>query len=291
MNALLDVGWSLYPSVVIGMCLWTVLYVLAIRRGRPTPLVQQIAFHTGTLAGLLALISPLDELGDRYLFSAHMVQHLLLMFVTAPLWLAGSPGWLVEKIIPRRWIASVRRLTSLTPAFLVFVGVMWFWHIPSIFELAQENEPIHIIEHLTFLGAALMGWWPVFAPETPKLPRPESPALILYTFLLALPCTGLAALLTFATAPLYPFYGQVPHIFGLNALQDQHLGGLLMWLPTHMILLLALGITFWKWFRDSSRQAGPNLIPLILGVRIWKIRMFTCLHPVFGRSCWPLGWY
>ena len=83
---------------------------------------------------------------------------------------------------------------------------------------------------------------------------------MLYLFLLAVPCTALAAILTFAHTPLYPFYVTAPHPFGMDALQDQHLGGLLMWLPTHMFLLLALGITFLKWFAESDRQSEPELI-------------------------------
>ena len=250
--------WTWYPSVVIGFSLWTLLYTW-VNRGRHTPLMPQIAFHLGTLAGLLALVSPLDELGDEYLFSAHMVQHLLLMFVTAPLWLIGTPGWLVEGIIPNGLDGVVKRLASPTSAFVAFVSVMWFWHIPAVYEIAQESEAIHIFEHLTFIGAALIGWWPVMGAEKSRFPKPEPPVRMLYLFLLAIPCTALAAILTFARTPMYPFYVTAPRIYGLSALQDQNLGGLLMWLPTHMFLLLALGITFLRWFAGSNRKARQGL--------------------------------
>ncbi|MGD8404882.1 MAG: cytochrome c oxidase assembly protein [Anaerolineales bacterium] len=260
MNELLQIGWTWYPSVVIGFSLWTVFYVLA-NRSKQTPWWQQAAFHLGTLAGLLALFSPLDELGDEYLFSAHMVQHLLLMFVTAPLWLLGTPGWLVDGIIPERLDKLVKRLASPLSAFVAFVGVLWFWHVPAIYELAQESEAIHIFEHLSFIGAALIGWCPVAGAETSRLPKPAPPVRMLYLFLLTVPCTALAAILTFAGTPMYPFYVTAPHIFGLDALQDQHLGGLLMWLPTHMFLLLAIGITFLRWFIDSGRKSRQNFEP------------------------------
>lgn len=259
MTSLFEVGWTWYPSVVIGFSIWTILYMLA-NRGRHTPFLQQIAFHLGTFAGLLALVSPLDELGDEYLFSAHMVQHLLLMFVTAPLWLIGTSGWLVDRIIPKKLDKLVKQLASPLSAFVAFVGVMWFWHIPAAYEMAQESEAIHIFEHLTFIGAALIGWWPVIGAESSRIPKPAPPVRMLYLFLLAVPCTALAAILTFAHTPLYPFYMTAPHIFGLDALQDQHLGGLLMWLPTHLFLLLAIGITFFKWFEDSDQQAKQNLM-------------------------------
>lgn len=253
--------WSWYPSVVIGFSLWTLLYLWANRR-KHTPLALQIAFHLGTLTGLLALVSPLDALGDEYLFSAHMVQHLLLMFVTAPLWLIGTSGWLVDGIIPKRLDGLVRRLASPMSAFVAFVSVMSFWHIPSVYEIAQESEAVHIFEHLSFIGCALIGWWPVAGAEASRIPKPEPPVRMLYLFLLAVPCTALSAILTFANTPLYPYYITAPHIFGLDALQDQRLGGLLMWLPTHMVLLLALGITFLKWFLDSDRKAAKEFATL-----------------------------
>jgi len=260
MNGLLlhgEPGWTWYPSVVIGFSLWTLLYMWA-NRGRHTPLIQQVAFHLGTLVGLLALVSPLDELGDEYLFSAHMLQHLLLMFVTAPLWLLGTSGWLVDGIIPKRLDKLVKRLAGPMSAFVAFVGVLWFWHIPAIYEIAQESEAVHIFEHLSFIGAALIGWWPVIGTETSRIPKPAPPVRMLYLFLLAVPCTALAAILTYAKTPLYPFYLTAPRMYGLSALQDQHLGGLLMWLPTHMFLLLALGITFLRWFASSSRKADQD---------------------------------
>jgi len=254
MNELMNVNWTWYPSVLIGFSIWTALYALAIRNGGKTPLFQQVAFHTGTLIGLVALVSPLDELGDEYLFSAHMVQHLLLMFGTAPLWVIGTPGWLVDRIIPKGWTQFVKWLTSPTVAFAAFTFAMFVWHIPFLYEKAQEREALHIFEHLTYFGSGLIGWWPVMGAKTSRISKPDSPARMLYLFLLSIPCTALGALLTLAHTPFYSFYVSTPHPFGLDALQDQHLGGLLMWMPTHMFLLLALGITFLKWFTKSERH-------------------------------------
>ena len=253
MNAFFQVGWSLYPSVLIGFGVLTLLYAW-VNRGQHTPLLQQLIFHLGTLVGLLALVSPLDEMGDEFLFSAHMIQHLLLIFVTVPLWLIGTPSFLVDEIIPKPLEKSVRLLLAPLPAFLLFTSVIWFWHIPAIYEAAQESETIHVLEHLCFISAALIGWWPVLGPRSRKIPKPDAPLRLLYLFLLAIPCTSLAALLTFADTPLYPFYVSAPHIFGMEVLQDQRLGGLLMWLPTHMILLTALGFTFFTWFNNHEKE-------------------------------------
>jgi putative membrane protein len=265
MSELLQLEWTWYPSVVIGFTLWTLAYLAALGPLRPRQAQgpgwqRQIAFHAGTLIALLALVSPLDELGDEHLFSAHMLQHLLLMFATAPLWLVGLPGWLVERIFPGALRRAVTLFTHPVASFTVFAGVMVFWHIPAIYQIAQTNEGIHIFEHLTFIGGALIGWWPVAGPSSPSFPRTAAPVRVLYTFLLAFPCTALAAILTFATAPLYPFHAQGGQLFGLTPLEDQRLGGLMMWFPTHMVILFALGVTFFRWLGSENRQAAGELV-------------------------------
>jgi cytochrome c oxidase assembly factor CtaG len=188
-----------------------------------------------------------------------MVQHLLLMFFTAPLWLAGLPGWLVEHMIPEPLQLLAGKLTAPAIAFFSFVGVMWLWHVPAFFNLAQNYEGIHIFEHLTFIGGALIGWWPIAGPSSTILSKPSAPLRMIYIFFVTMACTGLAALITFSTSPLYAFYRQAPRLFGLNPLEDQHLGGLLMWLPSHMILLLALGVTFLIWFQGDENHPVDRL--------------------------------
>lgn len=260
MMSILVNDWNWYPSVVIGFTLWTLAYLLLTGplrsrfRGSAAPSSgQQIAFHAGTLIALLALVSPLDELGDEHLFSAHMLQHLLLMFATAPLWIIGTPGWLVDGVFPRFLRRPGNLLTRPLPAFVVFAGVMFFWHLPAIYQLAQNSEGLHIFEHLSFIGAALIGWWPVWGPRTRSLAWTSPPIRMLYTFLLAFPCTALAAILTFAAAPLYPYHIHGAPFLGLTPIEDQRLGGLMMWFPTHMVILLALGFTFFRWLgRESS---------------------------------------
>jgi len=261
MTNILLTGWTFYPSVLIGFGCWTAAYVLVtgffrVRNGwgKPPTLLQQLAFHIGTLVGFLALISPLDELGDKYLFSAHMTQHLLLMFVTAPLWLVGTPGWLLDLIVPVRLRSLAQWITRPVPAYAVFVGVMIIWHAPTLYNLALNNDGVHIFEHLTFMGAALIGWWPVLAAENSVAAPLFPPAGMLYLFLLAIPMTALSAVLTFSPVPLYPLYAHAPHTFGLSVMEDQRLGGLLMWIPAHMVVLLILGITFQRWFTEEEKR-------------------------------------
>jgi putative membrane protein len=264
MSILRGLVWTWYPSVVTGVVIWTAAYLAAVGPLRSrfpgagtASRKQQLAFHAGTLVLLIALCSPLDELADDlHLFSAHMLQHLLLMFITPPLWLIGTPGWLVEGLVPRRGRSVLRALTHPLTGFAFFAGVMFFWHIPAIYQWAEAHEGIHIFEHLSFIGGALIGWWPVLGPETWSLYRTSPPVRILYTFLLAFPCTALAAILTFAAAPLYPAHLHGAPLFGLNPLDDQRLGGLMMWFPTHMVILLALGTAFFRWLREDQQATG-----------------------------------
>jgi cytochrome c oxidase assembly factor CtaG len=268
MTDILLTGWAWYPSVLIGISLWTGAYLILIgplrRRNTwaetPKPW-QQIAFHSGTLMLLLALISPLDELGDEYLFSAHMLQHLLMMFITPPLWLMGSPAWLINLILPKQLVALATWITRPVAAFIIFASVMYIWHVPALYNLAQAHEGVHIFEHLMYIGAGLIGWWPVASQAGSIISKPPAPVAMLYLFLMTIPCTALAAILTFSSQPLYPLYVEAPRIIGLSVLEDQQMGGLLMWLPTHMVLLLALGITFFKWLSGNENRPEDRLIP------------------------------
>ena len=261
-------GWAWYPSVLLGISLWTGAYLILIgplrRRNTwgeaPKPW-QQIAFHSGTLILVVALISPLDELGDEYLFSAHMLQHLLMMFVTAPLWLLGSLAGLIDLILPKQLVVPALWMTRPVAAFIVFTSVMYIWHFPGLYNLAQANEGVHILEHLMYIGSSLIGWWPVASQAGSIISKPPAPVSMLYLFLMTIPCTALAAILTFSSQPLYPLYVEAPRIIGLSVLEDQHMGGLLMWLPTHMVLLLALGITFFQWLNSDENRQADRLIP------------------------------
>ena len=264
MNTFPDLQWNWYPSVVIGLALWTLAYELLTGTsggrfaGSAAPARgQRLAFHAGTLIALLALVSPVDELGDEYLFSAHMLQHLLLMFGAAALWVIGLPGWLVDGLIPAFLRRPAQLLTRPLAAYMIFAGIMFLWHIPGIYQIAQENEGLHIFEHLTFMGAAMIGWWPVWGGRAQFLTTTSSPVRVLYTFLLAFPCTALAAILTFARAPLYPLYMHSSGIAGLSPIEDQRLGGLMMWFPTHMVILLALGFAFFRWMSHEREKSLP----------------------------------
>jgi putative membrane protein len=257
--------WVLEPSVVIGLALLAAGYALVtgpLRRwmdwGAPVPLWQRVTFYAGTLAIFITLVSPLDSLADEYLFSAHMVQHMLLTFIGPPLWLLGIPEgslrWLLHAIgkVGRGW----QRITRPIPAFIAFNGVMWAWHYPPAYNLALEHEPLHILEHLIFIAAAVVGWWPVASP----IDRRELPALerVFYLIALMLPCTALAALITLSPNQLYSFYANASTHWGLSPLEDQQLGGLAMWMSGDLIFASAIIVIFYRWLEASSDVSAPR---------------------------------
>jgi putative membrane protein len=267
LNALRAMGWQWEPTALAGLLALSGAYALAVgplrrRRGwGPMPsLTRQIAFHVGTLGVLLALNSPLDPVADRYLFSAHMVQHIILTYIAPPLWLLGLPVWLVNRLAAGR--SAQRILAALTQpvtAFLIFNGVMWAWHIPSAYDAALENQGLHIVEHLMFMAAAVIGWWPIVGKLPPTQQALSLPGRVAYLFGSVLSCTALAALITFSPGRLYPFYGDAPLLWGLTPMLDQQIGGLAMWLPTDIIFVTCLAFVFNRWLSAPPDRSEVGL--------------------------------
>jgi cytochrome c oxidase assembly factor CtaG/polyferredoxin len=210
------------------------------------------AFLGGLAAIYLALASPVEPLADL-LLQVHMVQHLLLMMVAPPLLWLGAPLFPMLRGLPRPvrvyWIVPlltapplrrlVGRLTHPLTALGLFVAATWFWHVPPVYDLALRSGGWHYLEHVCFLGTALLFWYPVVRPY-PARPR-WSPWLLLPALLLAdLSNTVLSALLTFSDRVLYPYYAEVPRLGGLSALADQSAAGVLMWVPGSLAFLLPL---------------------------------------------------
>lgn len=255
--------WTLEPSIILGLAALCGAYLAGVgplrRRynlGPPVARSQLVLFLSGAFVIFFALVSPLDELGDRYWFSAHMVQHLLLTLGGPPLLLLGTPGWLVQPLLKNRAVLRIGRwLTSPVIALGLFNVVFALYHVPALYDLSLRNDAFHILMHLLLMATAVITWWPVLSPVK-ELPRLAYPAQILYLFLESIPPTVLAALITFAETVLYPTYNAAPRLSGVSALADQQAAGLIMWLPGTMVYLLALTIVFFKWFGqpDSSPQ-------------------------------------
>ncbi|MGA9532650.1 MAG: cytochrome c oxidase assembly protein [Anaerolineales bacterium] len=255
------IGWTWEPSVLAGIALLTLGYFFIGRQlrhrypGRRWSGWQRFAFHAGTALVFIGLASPLDALGDHYLFSAHMVQHLLFLLAAPLLWLLGVPSWAANTIFPGgrtgRWIEA---LTRPAVAGALWVGVMWLWHAPQFYDAALEHEGLHILEHLSFLAVSTLGWWPVFGPTPSEIRDEPNLSQAIYLFFVTLSCTALAAILTLSPTILYSFYAESPRLLGWTPLFDQQLGGLLMWLPGDMVLMGAAISVLIRWMNHQPQS-------------------------------------
>jgi len=232
--------------------------------GRGVRRWQVGCFGGGILALILALISPIDAVGSA-LFAVHMLQHLLLMAVAAPLLILGTPPLLSYWILPRAWRRPVaqwwqqrtqlRRLLhwTLQPlvAWSLYGSTLWIWHAPILYEAALRNEALHILEHATFLGVSLLFWWIIIYRHQSRV-RVEMALLLLFTT--ALHSGLLGALITFASRPLYTHYISTAPRWGLTALTDQQLAGTLMWIPVGFLYLGTIVLLMGQWLNGMSSE-------------------------------------
>jgi putative membrane protein len=256
-------SWSLHPSVLIGTGLLGALYVWGIgplrrRRqlGPPVPAPRRASFAAALLVLLVSLNGPMHDLSDYYLFSVHMVQHLLLTLVFPPLLIYGTPGWLLRPLLrPPMVLLVARFVTRPLVAGVIFAVTLAIWHLTPFYELMMREHEVHIITHLLFMVAATIMWWPVMSP-LPELPRLPYGLGMLYLFLVGIPMQVVAALITTSDQVLYPWYSVAPRTWGLSPLDDQQLGGLLMWVPGNLYMFLAIGVLFFLWARESEAGKG-----------------------------------
>lgn len=250
--------WSIHPSVVLGVGLLGGVYLWgtgpARRRhalGPPLEPWRAVCFFGGLAVLLVSLNGPIHDLSDSYLFWVHMAQHLLLTMVLPPLLIAGVPGWLVERAVGRSGVRAVGRvLTHPVFAGAFFSLVLLAWHTVPAYDLMMRDHRVHVATHLLFILAAVLLWWPVLSPA-PSLPRLGPGVGMLYLFLIQLPMQLLGAIITFADAVLYPWYAAAPRTWGLSALEDQKLGGLLMWIPGNLWIWGAMSILFFQWAKQE----------------------------------------
>ena len=247
-------AWPADPSFLAGVALLGSAYAAAIlwrRRvasGVRLEVLKALSFG-GFLAVLLgALTGPVHDLSDYYLFSAHMVQHMLLIFAMPPLLLYGTPGWMLRPLLrDPRLLGLGRLLTRPAGAFTAFNLVLVAWHLPPLYNLAMEHHGVHIVEHLLIMTASVILWWPVLSP-LPELPRAAYPVQLLYLFVVGLPMVMVAIFISMADSVLYPYYEAAPRIWEqLTPRADQHLGGLIMWIPGGLIFLAAISVVFFRW--------------------------------------------
>jgi putative membrane protein len=253
----LPTAWSLKPTLLLGLAIGAWAYGRGVRalwrragRGRGLARWRVLAFAAGMLCLLLALVSPVDALGAA-LFSAHMFQHALLVLVAGPLLVLGMPptsllwaldeparrrvgGWWRQRSILRRAWRAVSHPAS---AWALHAAALWLWHLPVPYQAALTNDAVHLAEHASFLGTALLFWWAVLGGGPHAQLNPALGVLYLFTF--SIQGGILGALMTFTSEPWYPAYAATTAPWGLSPLQDQQLAGVIMWIPGGLIYLVA----------------------------------------------------
>jgi putative membrane protein len=220
-------------------------------------LKQKLLFLSGVIVLWVSVDWPMDELADHYLFTAHMVQHMMIAFVAPPLLLLGMPVWLLRRLLtPRPLFKVVRAATKPVTAFLAFNGMIALLHWPALMNETLRSEPVHFAVHFGVLLTALMMWWPVVDP-LPELSRLSEPAKMFYLFLQSIIPTVPASFLTFASRPIYTFYESVPRLWGISVVTDQRIAGLIMKIGGGFLLWGVITVMFFRWY---AREESGNVV-------------------------------
>lgn len=261
--------WNGGPWIIVAVAMTAVLYAWGSWRyvrsaPRASRAGSQMAWWFGWTVLALVLMSPLDAWSAE-LFSVHMIQHELLMMVAAPLLVLGKPLAMFAWALPPGWAARIgcafhvkwwrqawRWLTLPAIAWLVHAIALWGWHIPALFEAGLRHPAIHDLQHLCFFGSALLFWWALVRRRR----RAES---TIYVFTTLVHTGALGMLLTFAVTPWYAFYAQTAPRWGLTPLEDQQMGGLIMWVPSGALLIVAGLLLANGWLRRLGRPVRARI--------------------------------
>jgi len=257
-----DLSWTLSPGVLIGLAAVGAVYARRwrqVRRESPrgaadAPLWRLCCFAASLLLALVALVSPVDALADQ-LFFMHMVQHTLLLDAVPILAILGF-----TKVILRPVTRAVRDLEHRAgglahPAFAVvlYVGVIWAWHVPAAYDLAVRHEAVHVLEHITFVLAGSLYWWHLLSPIRARL-RLHGMGPIVYMASTKLFVGALGMGLAFAPSALYPYYEHLARVWGISAGVDQSIAGLIMAVEQSVVMGIALVVLFVRALAESERE-------------------------------------
>jgi putative membrane protein len=258
-------AWHVHPSVWLLLGGIWVGYLLAVRNHPMTPPERRDRRRRTTLfsIGMATLFVgadwPIHDLAEGYLYSVHMVQHMLFTVVAPPLLIAGVPAWMWRMVLrPRPLFVVFRFLTRPVVALILFNGLLLFTHWPEIVKVSVTSELAHFSLHAVLFGAAMIVWWPVMSPLV-ELPALSPPGQIMYLFIQSLAPTIPASFLTFGHTLLYPVYGTFPRIWGISALTDQLIAGLIMKIVGGLILWGFIAVIFFRWHARESRDGWDAL--------------------------------
>jgi putative membrane protein len=256
-------GWHPHPDVWLVMLAIAGGYMAALRwvgpkrvaLGEPVATRRQMAFFFSGVAVLwLGADYPVHEISEKFLFSAHMIQHTLFSLVAPPLLLMGIPAWLYRGIIDATGLHKfVRFVTKPAVGLIAFNLVIVGTHWPTMVDISVHHHLVHFLLHTVLFTASVLMWWPVVDP-LPEYSRLSPPGKMLYLFLQSILPTVPASFLTFSDAPLYDFYAHAPRLWGIDAITDQRIAGLFMKIGGGLLLWLAIGILFFRWNAAEERS-------------------------------------
>ncbi len=261
--------WILDPKIAIGVLAITGLYLAWVgplnrRRpgveNRPVSQSQIRWFLLGSLIMLIALGPPIDDWSHFFFVSVHMVQHLLLMFAVVPCWIKGIPPWVYQPIISHPKLAWLMTwLPRAIPSFLIVTVIMAFWHLPEFYDATLENELLHTTQHMFFIIAGFLFYWPLMSP-VPESPQLSAPMKCFYLFVQTLPAGVIGAMITYAGPGLYPHYEQATvRPWGIDLKTDQEIAGLIMWVGMNSLFLIMLTVIFLRWAGREEKKDRDSL--------------------------------
>lgn len=257
-------SWPLDPTVYAGLLVLFLGHAVLARGARDAERKHYIYFVSGLFVLWLALETPLDTIGDDYLDSAHMLQHVLLAFVAPPLMLLGLSRRMAGTVAR---LPGVRALTEPVPAQILAGAIMVGWHIPALYEATLVDERIHVLEHVMFVASGLLLYWPMLeATSAHSRLRMSEGARLVYMLLATLPQDGVALVLIFSRVPFYEYYTHVPRLIaGYSPLIDQTIAGAVLMVFGKVTLGIAAGVVFFRWF--GAEHAEDRRIESALRVR------------------------
>ena len=251
--------WHGHPNAMIGLILIQVTYLAAIGPLRKRYSLSNSVnpqhptlFSAGILVILISILSPLHILSDKYLFSAHMIQHVLLTLLAPPLLVLGTPGWLISPLLKSRYIlAASRRLTHPITAIVTFNFIFSVWHVPALYTLAVRYHDIHVGEHVLFMLSAIIMWMPIYS-NVKELPRLSNPLQMIYLFIMSIAQIIVFGMVTFSPEALYSHYIEAPRLWNISPLVDQQIGGIIMKVGSGFLFLGLLILAFFRWYREET---------------------------------------
>jgi putative membrane protein len=258
--------WHLHPDVVLLCVFLLVGYFYVVNQLRPrisdagrVRRRQEVLFVSGVVSLYAVSGTPIHDISEQYLLSAHMLQHTVYTMVSAPLLLAGIPAWVWQALIRKDfWAQAARLLTKPVMAFAIFNAITIASHLPPVVDFALNQHWFHLLVHITLVATAMLMWWPVLS-VVPQLPRLTAPLQMAYLFLQSLVPTVVAAFVTFADRAVYEFYADAPRMWGVTAVEDQQIAGGVMKLLGSLIIWGFIAVIFFQWYdAEEKRDRGPD---------------------------------